>query len=211
MTTTTDVINDIKADLILQGTEYDSQILRSIHTALRELRGKRYWFLERFDGSSITTTLASEVVDLGAAISDLSVVKSIDLIADGRRYYHLEGFDLLTFDTLRQRHWYEGTLKQERPEACAYFAAQKKLYLSHKAPSAYVLPCTYYCQDATLPGVNDGSVWYDDGYEVIRAMAMYVFKRDAHGYKPSEEDGAMVRMALDALNNTNASMSIGSP
>ena len=55
MATAQDIVDHIKADLILNGTDYDTQLLNAIHSALRQYRGKRYWFLKTYDTISVTS------------------------------------------------------------------------------------------------------------------------------------------------------------
>lgn len=203
MATTSDIIDDIKADLQINDSAYDALILRAIQSALRELRGGRYWFLESF--GTLTASASTSTIDIASAYSDFGVMKSIDLIAGGQRYYDRQGFNLLPFDELRSRYWLTETLPTERPEACAVFDATKTLYLSCNAASAYSLPFVYYKQDATLPAAGESSVWFDDGYDVVRTMAQYIFKRDAQGMTVNEADADMVMMAKRALSDAHVS------
>lgn len=205
MSTVTNIVDDIKSDLTLNGSDYDNQIIRAIQTRLRGLRGRRFWFLEAY--GSLTATSNSETIDIGAAYSDYSATKSIDLIADNARFYDKQGFDLLKFDKLRARYWSQATIQTGRPEACAVL--NKTLYLSHKAQSAYTLQFTYYKQDATLPGAGGTSIWFDEGYDVIRSGAMYIFKRDAEGMLATEADYDMMVMAEKALSDQHTSNIVG--
>lgn len=203
MTTAGDIVDRIKSDLVINGTDYDNQILAAIQSALRELRGSRYWFLEEYT-TSISTSTSSESVALP---SDFSALKSVDLIANGTRYTDDYGFMLVTFDKLRAQYWYISPLQTGVPIACAVQGST--LYLSHLAQSTYTLPMVYYKQDVTLPTAGESSVWFDDGYDVVRTKAQFIFKRDAQGYTATEEDGSMVAIAIENLNKTHNSHIIG--
>lgn len=206
MTTVTDIVEEIKSDLVLSGSDYDAQLVRAVQTALRELRGRRFWFLETF--GTLTATASSETIEIASTYSDFGALKSIDLIADSRRYYNRLGFDLLKFDLLRERYWTNGTIETGQPKACALLG-KSTLKLSHKAGSAYSLPIVYYKQDATIPGAGGTSVWFDDGIDVVRSRAQYIFKRDAQGMTLQESDGDMVLMAERALSDAHLSMIVG--
>lgn len=196
MATAGDMRDQIKSDLILNGTDYDAQILNAIHSALRQYRGKRFWFLEA--GATLTTTINSETVSLPA---DFSAPLDFELLYQGSRLRDGYGFDYLTFDRLKREHWTTNPLQTTVPRACAVYS--NALYLSCLANAAYSIPCTYYKQDETLPAAEATSVWFDDGYDAIRTLAQMIFKRDAQGFMATEEDGDMARAALDRLGETH--------
>lgn len=196
MTVASDIVDQIKSDLVINGTDYDTQILNAIRSALRQYRGKRFWFLEASD--TLTATIGSGTVALP---SDFSAPRSFELLYQGSRLSDGEGFDYLTFDRLKREHWTTNPLQTTNPRACAVFA--NTLYLSCLADAAYSIPITYYKQDAALPAASGTSVWFDDGYDAIRTMAQFIFKRDAQGFMATEEDGDMARGALDRLGETH--------
>lgn len=206
MATFTDLVNDIKADLTLNGSDYDASIVRKGQNALRRLRGRRYWFLRVYD-TSLTTTADSETVNVTTTFDDFSVIESLDLIANGQRMTDKNGFDRLSFDELRAQYWNESTIPTGTPEAWAI--SNGTIYLSHKSSSAYTLPITYYKQDASLPGAGGTTVWGDDGYEVLRAMTMNIFKRDTEGYNVAESDREILREELQAIGETHINKTSG--
>lgn len=202
MALASDMRDRIKADLIINGTDYDAQILGAIQSALRQYRGKRFWFLEAY--ATITT-----VADVGtvALPADFSAPNSFDLLYSGCRLDDGGGFDFLTFDRLKREHWRTNPLQTTVPVACAVH--NNTLYLSCIADAAYDIDVTYYKQDVTLPGASETSVWFDDGYDAIRTLAQYIFKRDAQAFTPSEEDGALAEAALIALGTTHENRKAG--
>jgi hypothetical protein len=202
MTTASDIVTRIKADLEINGTDYDTQILDAIQSALRQLRGKRYWFLR--DYTTITTTSSSETVALP---SDFSALESVDLIANGSRLTSWTGFQLLDFPSLRQIFWTTDPLYTGTPQACAVL--NNTLYLSCLASAIYSLPIVYYKQDITLPTASDSSIWFDDGYDVVRSLAQFIFKRDSQGFTATEEDGDMVAIATRNLDLTHEAKMVG--
>lgn len=205
MPTFTDLVNDIKADLTLNGSDYDASIVRKGQNALRRLRGRRYWFLRAY--GTLTATASSEVINIKAQLSDFSTIESLDLIANSSRFYERMGFNRLAFDELRAQHWTGSTIETGTPVAWAY--SNGNIYLSHKCAAAYSLPITYYKQDATLPGAGGTTIWGDDGYEVLRAMTTNLFKRDTLGMMVTESDREILREELEALGATHISITEG--
>ena len=202
MATAGDLRDHIKSDLIINGTDYDAQILNAIHSALRAFRGKQFWFLEEFD--TLTTTVGQEYVTLP---TDYSAPGEFELLYSGARMSDGYGFDLISFPRLRREFWTMTPLLPTVPQACAVYAG--RLYLSSKPDAAYTIDITYYKQDATLPAASQTSLWFDEGYDAVRAMAQYIFKRDAQGYTASEEDGALADAALRALGRTHENRNAG--
>lgn len=205
MTTVQDIVNVIKADLTINGSDYDSLLVRAVQSRLRELRGKRYWFLRGY--STLTATASSETINVTSTLSDFSVIDSLDLIANNYRFTDGNGFDFLSFDRLRAQFWINSTVPTGQPVAWAIVG--NTIYLSHKAASAYSLPISYYKQDATLPAASESSIWFDDGYDVIRAGAQYIFKRDAQGMTLEEADRDMMLMAEGALGEEHINKTVG--
>lgn len=199
MATAQDIIDDIKADLTLEGSEYDTQLLRAIQSSLRQLRGKRYWFLKGY--GSLTCTASSSSLTITSSISNFSVLDTAELVDSGVRYTQGEGFDFLSFNDLRAQHWTIDPLNTGRPTA--YAVEDTTMYFSHLCGDTYTVYLTYYKQDATLPSAAGTSLWFDDGYDVIRAMAQYNFKRDAQGMTPKEADADMVSLAISNLDRTH--------
>lgn len=198
MAVASDVRDHIKADLVINGTDYDTQILNAIHSALRQLRGRRYWFLQA--STTLTTTVASEQVTLP---TDFSAPRSFELIYSGQRMRDGSGLDFLGYDRLKRDYWTTHPLITGVPEACAIYGTT--LYLSCLAGAEYSIPMTYYKKDAALPSATGTSVWFDDGYDAVRSLAQYIFKRDAQSFTATEEDGALVQDTLQRLGETHVS------
>lgn len=206
MTTVADIRDRIKDDLVLTDTEqYDTQLVSAIQSALRELRGKRYWFLEAY--ATLTSTASSEEIDIRAQVPDFGVIKSIDLIFTNTRYVDRYGFNLVSFDKLRADYWTVSPLRTQRPRACAELNGT--LYLSDTWGAALSLPMVYYKQDATLPAASETSVWFDDGQDLVRAKAQYIFKRDSQGMTLQEADADMVVMAEKRLDEAHLAKKVG--
>lgn len=198
MATAGDLRDHIKADLVINGTDWDVQVLNAIHSALRQLRGKKFWFL--LGDEDLTTTTSQEYVTLP---TDYAASRSFDMLYGGTRKYDGNGFDFLEYDKMRRKYWLANPIATGVPQACAVFNG--RLYLSCYADATYTIPATYYRKDASLPGADDTSLWFDDGYDVVRALAQMIFKRDAQGFMATEEDGGMYVAALERLGDTHVS------
>ncbi len=199
MATAQDIVDDIKSDLTLIGTDYDNQLLRAIQSALRQLRGKRYWFLKAF--GTDTGVAGTQSLTLTSTLGSFSVIGTAEIVASGSRYGQDYGFDLLTFSELRKQYWNIDPITTGRP--LAYAVEDNTMWLSHICDVNYSLEIDYHRQDEDLPTLGDSSIWFDDGYDVVRSMAQYIFKRDAQGMIASEADSDMVTMALLNLDNTH--------
>lgn len=197
-----DMRDQIKDDLKILGDEYNSQIVTAIQAALRQSRGKRYWFLERVD--TLSATVGIETVSLPV---NYSAPWHFDLIAQGTRFKDGSGFDFLTFTNLDGYYYNLSPLPQCQPMACAVF--NNTLYLSSLADQAYSIKCYYYAQDTTMPAVTETSIWFDDGYDAIRTLAQYIFKRDSQNMTLNEADSDMVNDTWERLNNTHLARSGG--
>lgn len=202
MTTTLDLITRIKADLAISGTDYDTQLLGAVQSALRNFRGKRFWFLKAYAPITLLQNTSSIALP-----SDYSAPYTFDLSYGGAWLQDGNGFNYYTFDRLKRECWTTNPLPTTVPSACATLASL--LYVSCLANANFTIACTYYKQDLTLPGVGDTSVWYDDGYDAVRTEAMLIFKRDAQGYEPTQEDGAMAQRAMDNLGITHVAREAG--
>lgn len=202
MTTAADVRDHIKSDLSINGADYDAQILNAIHSALRQYRGKRFWFLEKTGTVTLLDTTSS-----AALPNDYSAPGEFEMSYNGRWLSDGKGFDYLAFSRLKRDYWLSDPLETSVPRACAVL--NRTLHVSCLANADFTIALTYYCQDATLPAAAGTSVWFDDGYDAIRALAQFIFKRDAQGFTASEEDGTMARYHLENLNITHEARGAG--
>ena len=117
MATLSDLRTQIKLDTRVNGTEKDSQIDNAIRSALRQLRGKKYWFLRQ----ETTATLASgdSSIALSSEIPDLSVVDDVQLIDGTSVLYDGGGFDFLAFSNFKRKWYTQATKPSGKPLACA--------------------------------------------------------------------------------------------
>lgn len=192
MAVLSDIRSDIKADLFITNTSYDSQIDRAIRSAIRIYRKKRLWFLKAVDTIQLSSGASS-----AALPSDFSAPAEFEILTDGVWKYDGNGFDYLEFDRLKREHWTHSSLDSGTPTACAVLNGT--LYVSHLADQAYTIRTTYYMQDETLPTESQSSIWFDDGYDAIRSRAMQIFKRESKNYKATDEDGSIADAYLEAL------------
>lgn len=193
MANVSDIRDQIKDDLVIVGsTDYDNQIDKAIQSALRALRKRKYWFLEKKDN----LTLASGDSSLTLP-TDFSCADTFQLISGGTRLRHNYGFDFLDHNDLEEVYYDVDPLPTGQPAACAVLNGT--LYFSHIADQAYTIPAVYFQQDATLPTASQSSVWFDDGYDVVRSLAQLIFKRDSQHYTAAEEDGNMYDRYLNTL------------
>lgn len=187
-----DMRERIKSDMSIVGTVYDAQIDDAIRSALRELRNRKFWFLE----ATTTLTLLTGASSV-ALPANFGSGGEYELIADGMRYSDGHGFDIVGYDVLKRDYWNVSPIPTGTPEACAVFGGA--LYVSHIAAADYSIPITYYKKDAAEPSASETSVWFDDGYDVVRSKAQHTFKRDSQQYTVSEADADMMQMHMTNL------------
>lgn len=181
MTTAGDVRDHIKADLVIPDSTFDARILNAIHSALRSFRQFKYWFLEA--QGQVTLLTGNSSITL-STVTDFSAPGEFEIVIGGRRYTHNDGFPFLSWSDLKQKWWNDSPLPTGYPQACALQGST--LYVSHLSDDDYDIDLTYYKQDATLPQAGDTSVWFDDGYDVIRTKAQVIFLRDSRGADAAE-------------------------
>ena len=187
-----DIRERIKSDMSIVGTVYDAQIDDAIRSRLRELRGRKFWFLEK--AGTLTLLEGQSSVALP---TDFATADQFELIVGGMRLSDGHGFDLCDYASLKRDYWKTDPIPTGQPVAHAVF--DSRLYASHIADQDYSIPVTYYKKDAAEPGANDTSVWFDDGYDVVRSGAQYIFKRDSQQYTVTEADGDMADMHMREL------------
>lgn len=189
MVTVADVRNRIKADLrIINTSIYDAQIDDAIRSALRELRQRKFWFLEA------THTLTLSVADYIKALpNNYGSMREVSLLtSDGRWKHEGTGFDVISYDLLRKEYWTTFPVPSGEPEACAIF--NNNIGLSHRSNAAHFITINYFKKDTALPSASETSVWFDDGYDLVRSKAQYIFKRDSLGVSGTDADLDMVAM-----------------
>lgn len=199
MTTLSTLRNEIKADLVITGTDYDAQIDSKIRSALRLLRGHRLWFLKTtttsvLTGSGVTST------SLSATLTDFAVIGTVELSSGGLWRGDGTGLDHVSYERLKQDYWNDDPIPTGTPEACALVGST--LYYSHTTAASYTLRLTYYRKDATLPSGDEGtSIWFDEGYDAVRSLALLLVKREVQQMSREEtvNDEAMATAALNSL------------
>lgn len=198
----------VKSDLRINGTEMDAQINDAIRSAIRQKRGLKLWFLRGLGSISLTQGDASATLPTDfSVLADDNVTKrttAVQWLQSGqyRNIYQM------TMEDLRSRFLRDSSTPQGIPSYCA--VEDGTIYFDVAADSTTTGRIIYYKQDATLPtGDSDTSVWFDDGWDVIRSLAMVIFKRDADGYAESEESGAMADFHWKALCQRAQSIEMG--
>lgn len=182
----------IKSDLVIVGTIYDTQIDAAILSALRQLRIRKFWFLETLADLTLASGANSLTLPTNFAAPD-----TFDIISGGSRFTDGDSFDFLSLENLRAKYWTSNPVTTGTPVACA--VSNRTLYFSHIANQEYTIPAIYSAKDVGTLAAGDTSIWFDDGYDVVRSMAQYIFKRDSQGYTAGEEDGSMVTNYMSAL------------
>lgn len=169
MSTLAAVRNEVKANLGIVGTSQDSAIDGYIRTTLRQQRQKRYWFLRR--RTTLTLSQGGYSVSLP---SGFSVPDFANLIYGNRKYTNNTGFKLVDYDVLTSSI-VTGTRITIQPTMWA-LAFDNTIEINTLAPDAGTIELVYFCQDVTLPTVDsDTSVWFDDGYDFIRAATQVLY------------------------------------
>lgn len=185
MTTLADMVTDISLRLVLNGSGKDTEITNCIYQAIRMNQRKRYWFLRKID--SVTLTVGAGTVSVP---TDFSVIESVDLIYLTQRYTNKTGFRLLDFDEFKRLYMISTTMPSGTPTACALL--NRTLYVNYLPTVEMTLDFTYFQKDAALPSSAQTSVWFDDGYDLIRSTAQYLMESSVlqnPDASPSEMNG----------------------
>lgn len=167
-----DTIKDNR-DIALSDTTRDSGIQRSIREAIVLLKGKRYWFLQKNFVQSVDENNTQLTLP-----SDFAMGDSFDLLYNGRRYTHREGFDQYDYQDFKRIFLYNVTLAIGQPVACALM--NRTLYWNKQIDrNDAAIDITYFCQDATLPTApTDTSVMFgDDSFDVVVSLGEHIFER----------------------------------
>ena len=197
MATFSDVVDDIKNDLVITGADYDSRIKGAVRSALRQLRKKRYFFLQTTGTVTLLTGQSSVALP-----TDFGTHHGFSFVTGGQRYHDGAGLDFLTYDRLQSEYMTISPMNTGVPRACAIWGTT--LYFSDIAAADYTIDCVYYKQDAALPMADgDTSAWFDDGYDLVKAMAQVIFKGSTPEFEVTQMDTQLVTMysgELDAQN-----------
>lgn len=189
-----DLVSDIKSDLTIAGTRYDSDIERAVRSVLTMLRGQKYWFL--YDTYDLTLVSGDTSESLP---SGFSARGSAYIVYNGTRYTQGRGFDFMSYEEFKRKFYTIDPIPSGTPQA--WSIKGDKIYFSHTADTDYTVTLEYYKQDATLP-TNDGddSIWFEEGYEYVRALTLLRFKQVTSGFAVQPEDEKAVMLAEEALN-----------
>jgi len=202
MAVLSDLVSDIKDDLTIAGTRYDDKIKRAVRSTLTLLRGSKLWFLETSYPITLVTGDTSELLP-----TDFATKVSATLISDGITYTHRNGFQWVNYEDLENNYMTTSPLQTARPDK--WSISRGRIYFNTVAAADYTVNLRYVKKDVSLP-VNDGdtSIWFDEGYELIRTSAIVAFKRTASGFKIEEDDLLAVKIAEEALDRQNGSINL---
>lgn len=172
MTALQDVRNQIKRDLVIQGTVKDADIDDCIRSAIRMQHKNRYVFSRRLATLQLNQGAASVTLP-----TDYNQLESVSLIDGDCRYDEDTGFTFVEFIQLKQRYK-KHVNNSRRPVACAVLDGL--LYFDCEANKSYTLELLYYYKDVSLPMTDSAtSVFFNDEYyDVIRSSAKYLFEKE---------------------------------
>lgn len=151
-------------------------ISNAIVAAIKFYEAKPVWFTQKKD------TLTLNAGDTTIAIpDDLKGITNLRMLVNGYYRGKGKGFDPLMIYELEER--YNQADLTQIPEAWALF--NTLIYVNCISDDTYTLPITYNYGDTTYPSMDgDTSVWFGDGYDVIRYKAEAIFYRDRlHDYE----------------------------
>jgi len=191
----------IKNALAIQDTIYDDAIDDSIRSALSQYRNQPFWFLQKIG----TVTLLTDSDNVALPSDFASPMQARILVNDIYRG-ETAGFIKQEFKYLQEK--YKAQTTSGVPQYYAYYG--KNIYTDASANADYTIQLVYYQKDATLPqGDSDTSVWFDDGYDAIRTLAMAIFKDEALEYQSADRDWLRAKTYLDLLTQQNTQFAIG--
>lgn len=196
MASLSDVRSRIKRDLVIQTTEYDTQIDDAIRSAIRFYQGRPFWFLQKT--ATVTLLTGNRTVALP---TDYAAYKRLRLKVNGLWQWHGNGIAVVPYNELLEEYTDDTT--SARPSVLAI--AEGYIHADVLADADYTISLTYYKKDTTLPsGDSDTSVWLDDGQDAIRTRAMAMFK-DETSFKngASVQDWQRADRYLSELTSTN--------
>ena len=192
MSTLATMRDAIKNALVINVTTYDGNIDASIRSALRLLQRKRYWFLQASD--TLTLSAGTSSVSMPA---DFAMPDKFYLIDGDYRKGHGRGFDLLEYDRFSKEYRTQATVPTGTPRACSLRGTT--LNTSHAPSSNTSIIVDYYKKDANLPTLDaDTSVWFDDGFELVRATAQFIYEKEYMNGNPDPGVPRTYQSQLDA-------------
>lgn len=193
--------NRIKNALAIQDTVYDDDIDDSIRSAISQYENKPLWFLEKV--GTVTLSSGSDTVSLP---TDFAAPIDARILVNSVYRGKTSGFVRQEFKYLQDN--YRAQVGSGVPQYYAYFAGL--IYTDSEADADYTIELTYTKKDTTLPqGDTDTSVWFDEGYDAIRTLAMAIFKDEVEEYATSEKDWLRAQRYLDLLQERNTYRQLG--
>lgn len=187
------VRGEVKSRLMLTNTSEDGRVDSELRTAIRQLTGKPYWFLEKLG------TVALSVGDSSAsAPTDFSILGSASIVQNNRRYGGGDGqFRVIPYQDLEAEYLYVSPpANATKPDAMAIMGST--FYLSHTLTTAATLSLRYYRKDVTLPTLDDDtSVFFgDEALDVVVGLSQALFEARAQG---QQLDSAVVNSFIEKL------------
>jgi hypothetical protein len=178
------VRNEVKSLALINNTAEDSRIDSQIRTAIRQLQGKQYWFLEKIGAVALSVGVTSV-----AAPTDYSILGSASIVYNGRRYSEYSGeFAIMSYEDLENEYLYNSPVSNKAyPDAMAIVGST--FYLSHTTTEASSLSLRYFKKDVSLPiNTSDTSVFFgDESLDVVIGLSHALFEARAQGAVLSSE------------------------
>ena len=183
--TLADMVTRIARDTGL-GTSFAQEIKDSIVAAIRLHETEPLWFLQD------RTTLTLQDGDISVSLpDDFKAHISLRVLVNGRWMGERHGFKSRTFNELLEEN--TDDTNTGYPETWALFGS--RIYVNRTADDDYDLDLPYIKGDVAYPSADsDSSVWFDEGFEVIRLEATAIFLRD-RVHATSEELIAAIKSA----------------
>lgn len=195
-----DLRTRIKNALAIQGTEFDTDIDDSICSALTELEQEPMWFLQKKD--TVTLSTGNDSVSLP---SDFAAPFNARVLINNVYRDKQSGFQKQDFTVLEDL--YRKQLTSGYPMNYAYWAGS--IYVDVTANADYIIDLTYLQKDAVKPSDDtDTSVWFNEGLDAVRTLAMAMFKDDVEQYDSVGNDWAKAERALNKLRERNTYYSL---
>ena len=195
-----DLRTRIKNALAIQGTEFDTDIDDSICSALTELEQEPMWFLQKKD--TVTLSTGNDSVSLP---SDFAAPFNARVLINNVYRDKQSGFQKQDFTVLEDL--YRKQLTSGYPMNYAYWAGS--IYVDVTANADYTIDLTYLQKDAVKPSDDtDTSVWFNEGLDAVRTLAMAMFKDDVEQYDSVGNDWAKAERALNKLRERNTYYSL---
>lgn len=154
------------------GTTYETDIKNALVSAIRFFEHRPVWFTEKV-GSDLTLNSASDNVSLPA---DFARMKCLRIVVSSQFRGKDTGFEPV-HDISELREKTGATQRTQTPMFWSLLNA--KIYTDTLADQSYTLKIDYNMKDTSYPSAtSDTSIWFDEGQDVIRWMAMSIFYGD---------------------------------